>query len=87
MGVVLMWIWILVRYDTYPYDTNTVCCDNLCSSLLIYFRLLGLPRNCTQRTDAKHGLTHLNGWFALFQRVLRMRADGLEGVGRILGIC
>lgn len=47
MGVVLMWIWILVRYDTYPYDTNAVCCDNLCSSLLIYFRLQGLPRNCT----------------------------------------
>lgn len=24
MGVVLMRMWILVRYDTYPYDTDVV---------------------------------------------------------------
>lgn len=29
----------------------------------------------------------LSGWYTLLERVLRMRADGLEGVGSILGVC
>lgn len=46
-----------------------------------------LPRSYTPRANAKHELMHLSGWYTLLQRVLRVRADGLEGVGSILGIC